>query len=436
MNRLSLIFIALITVIGLSPAFAGKKAIEEHPGRPLTITELAAMAYESNPSILAARKRWQGKVEQYNISTAYPDPQFMVTYYPDPIETRLGPQDWNAVISQRVPFPGKLGTKGRIIETDARMARLALDKTVRDVTARVVKSFQELCYIQQAKEIAAKNAGLLDQLGSMGESAYAQERAALTDVVKSQSQAAQLRYDILLLQELEKTEKTRLNGLVNRQPEAFIGNLDPLPVKPVVYDLQTLYAMAEKNQEAIQMAGLEVKQAETRKELARYEAFPDFKVGLFYAGIGERDADIADSGRDALGVQFGVSLPLWFGKNRSRKLAALAAKQEKEAIREVKVNGLRTDIHTLFFKLENARRLITLYRDEMIPQALNALKTSETWFRQGEGSFSDFVEAQAAAYNFQLSLARARADYGKVLADLERLAGESLTRRKPGGGGK
>lgn len=434
MNRTLLIFIALIPVIGVLPAFAGEQAAGENSRKPMALTDLTAMAYESNPSIRAARKEWQGKVEQYNISTAYPDPRFMVTYFPDPIETRLGPQDWNVVISQKVPFPGTLGTKGRIIEADAGMAKLALNKTVRDVITRVVKSFHELCYIQQAKQIAVKNAGLLDQLETMGKGAYAQDRAAFIDVVKAQSQSAQLRYDVLLLKELEKTEKTRLNGLVNRQPEAFIGTLAPLPPKPMMYDIQTLYAMAEKNQEMIRMADLAVKQAETRRELARYETLPDFQAGLFYAGVGDREVDIDDSGRDAFGIQFGMTLPLWFGKNRSRKMAALAAKEKKEAEREVKITSLRTRVHTLFFRLENARRLITLYRDNMIPQALNALKTSETWFRHGQGSFSDFVEAQAAAYNFQLSLARARADYSKVLAGLEQLAGERLTGKKTGGG--
>ncbi|HKK90061.1 MAG TPA: TolC family protein [Desulfobacteraceae bacterium] len=466
MNRALLILITVFAVAGFSPAlareetskFAREKAPEQTteqasdpiPGQisenamgqaptmtaggPLTLSTMAAMAYEANPSILAARKSWQQKIEQYNIATAYPDPQFMVTYFPDPIETRLGPQDWNAVISQKIPFPGKLGTKGRVVEADARMAKLALDKTVRDVMTRVVKSFHELAYIQQAKRIARENAGLLDQLGTMGKSAYAQDRAALTDVVKARSQTAQLRYDLLLLQELERTETTRLNGLLNRPPDALIGQVDPGPATPIVYDLNKLYAMAEKNQETIRMADLAVKQAQTRTELARYQALPDFKVGLFYAGIGHRKIDIQDSGRDALGIQFGMSLPLWFGRNSSRNIQALAVKEKKEAERAVKVNALRTKIHTLFFKLENARRLITLYRDDMIPQALQTLKTSETWFHQGEGSFSDFVEAQAAAYNFQLSLARARADYGRVLAELEQLAGKRLTGKQPGGG--
>jgi cobalt-zinc-cadmium efflux system outer membrane protein len=57
------------------------------------------------------------------------------------------------------------------------------------------------------------------------------------------------------------------------------------------------------------------------------------------------------------------------------------------------------------------------------------MEIAETWYREGESTFSDFVETQSVVYNFQLSLARARADYGKYLARLEQVAGKSLTKR-------
>ena len=68
----------------------------------------------------------------------------------------------------------------------------------------------------------------------------------------------------------------------------------------------------------------------------------------------------------------------------------------------------------------------------MIPQSLRSVQTAETWYRQGEGSFSDFLELQATAYNFQISLERAKADYGKTLVKLELFTGVSLDKRISG----
>ena len=68
-----------------------------------------------------------------------------------------------------------------------------------------------------------------------------------------------------------------------------------------------------------------------------------------------------------------------------------------------------------------------LYGKELLPQAAKSMEIAETWFRQGESSFADFIETQAVWYNFQLSYARALADYGKYLARLEGLVSQKLT---------
>ena len=396
------------------------------------LPDLVAYASDRNPAIRAAREAWRAVVEKYRMSTSLPDPQFMVTYFPQPIETRLGPQDWNASISQKFPFPGKLSREGAVAAQEALMARINMDKTVRDVSVAIQESYYELFYIRQARSIAARNAELLEELRKIGEAAYAEDRATLLDVTKSQAQTGQIRYDMLLLEELEETERTRLNGLLNRSPGASIGQLAPVAARPLVYTFEEIHVMAESRQEEIRMADAQVEQAGRRIELAGYQNLPDFSVGLFYAGIGRPDVAMppSDAGDDAVGVQFGVSVPLWFGKNTARKRQAVAEAESARAMRVDRVNQLRTQLRTLLFKLRNAERLMILYGKELIPQALVSMETAETWFREGQGSFSDFVETQATAYNFQLSLARARADYGKTLAGLERLAGMDLTERE------
>ena len=60
---------------------------------------------------------------------------------------------------------------------------------------------------------------------------------------------------------------------------------------------------------------------------------------------------------------------------------------------------------------------------------MRSIQTAETWYRQGQGSLSDLFEIQATAYNFQLSLARAKADYGKTLVKLEQFTGVALNKK-------
>ncbi len=415
-------------------AHSAQRDLEERLAEQPAIPELVIYAYEYNPSIQAAREGWRATVEQYRVATGYPDPQLMATYYPDPIETRFGPQDWNITLSQMIPFPGRLSKAGDVVQTEARIARLDLDKTVRDITVGIIESFYELYYIHKAMEIAETNQRILNELTKIGETAYGQDRTAFLDVVKAQSQTAQLQYDILLLSDLAETEKTRLNGLLNRPPRAPLGAVREAPFDTLVYSLDELFRLAEMYREEIQVAELQIEKAENQVDLAKYETLPEFRVGLFYGAIGDPDVPSPppDAGDDALGVQFGLSIPLWLGKNSGRIQRARALADQNRAAKTATVNDAYTRIRNLYFRLENARRLITLYRDELLPQAMTSIETAETWFREGQGSFSDFLETQSVVYNFQLALARARADHGKLLAGLERLVGKTVTVREEG----
>jgi len=403
-----------------------------------SVGELIAYAYRSSPSIQMAREDWSAIVQRYRVTTAYPDPQVMISYFPEPIETRLGPQDWNVTVTQMVPFPGKLSKAGEIVDAEARIARLDLDRAVREVIVKIRESYHELLYIQEAKKVVAQNRDLLENLRKVAESSYAQDRAAFVDVVKAQSQSAQLQYDAILLEDLEETEKSRLNSLMNRTPDAQIGTLTAEPPLPLIYDLKEIYGIAEKYQEEIQMAEAMIDKATAGLALARYENLPDFKFGLFYAGIGEPDVPLRppDAGHDAVGVQFGLSIPLWSGKNEGRVAEARAKEQRARAMKESRINESFAQIRNLYFRLMNSQRLVKLYRDQLLPQAAESIEIAETWFREKQGSFSDFVETESVYYNFQLSLARAKADYGKYLAQLERLVGRSLTKREDQTGAK
>jgi outer membrane protein TolC len=397
-------------------------------GEAVQLMNLIDHAYAHNPSIHQAREAWRATVETYRVTTGYPDPQLMVTWFPEPIETRLGPQDWNAQISQMIPFPGKLSKAGELVAADARIARLKLDKAVKETILAVQESYYELWYIRQAKAVTRHNNDLLNHIRKIAETAHADDRATLTDVIKAQSQSGQLQYDALLLEELEQTEITRLNGLLDRDPDAPVGRLAPPVLEPLNIAVETLYRLAEASQEDILMAQVDVEKGDTRVSLARYQNLPDFKVGLFYAGIGEPDVPVppSDAGRDAVGLQAGISIPLWFGRNNSRVDQALAEKSSARAAKQLRINTVQTKVRTLYFKARNAERVVHLYESDLVPQAARSMEIAEVWYREGESSFTDFIETQSVWYNFQLALARAKADYGISLARLERMAGQRL----------
>ena len=425
----SLIFIC--TSFALSAEKDQRQEIENRLSGTIVLADLLKYAYISNPSITASKETWRAFIENYRAGTGYPDPRLSMTYFPTPLETRLGPQDWNISLSQPIPFPGKLTQKGKVLEADARISRLMLDRTVKGIVTSISSSFYELIYIQKAIHIARANFKLDKELIKISENAFASDKALFYDVSKAQAQTAQIQYDILLLEELEQTEKARINTVLNRDPNARLGRANNLRFRKIAYTLDEIYDLCLTNQDDILIAGEKIEKFDEAIKLSKYESLPSFKLGLFYASIGEPDVSKppTDAGKDALGIQFGLTLPIWFGKNHSKILKARAYKRKAASDKRAIINRTKGKISRLWFKLQNSKRLITLYTKDLIPQSLVSLQTAETWYRQGKGSLSDFLEIQATTYNFQLSLARAKSDYGKSLVRLEQLAGVVLDKK-------
>jgi outer membrane protein TolC len=362
-----------------------------------SLNDCLSYAYQVNPSIKAGRAAWKAAIETYRIETGYPDPQISTTYWsPDPS------RDWSnkkfdASITQTIPFPGKLAAAGRVAETESHIARLELDRTVRDIAIQVRESYHELVYIREAARIAEGNRQALDRLRKIAETSYAGNRTALYDVMKAQSQSGQVQYDVLLLQELEKTEIARLNALMNRSPDAVIGQTLDEAMHPVIYELKEIYVLAETNRTENRQASAKESKSRAQADVARYQNLPEFMVGFQY----EYDApDAPDgAGNNKYGIQFGMTLPVWWSKNAGRREAARAEVEKTAALAGVQINETHAQIREIFFRLRNAERLVTLYRDQLLPQAQKAMHTAEIWNREGQGSFTDYVETEAVWYN-------------------------------------
>lgn len=394
------------------------------------IADLTARAQRDNPAIAAARLGWRAAVEDYRVASNFPDPRLSASY---PTETRIGDEEWQIALSQPLPLPGQLDAQGEAATADIRLARLTYEKAMREQMSEVRQSAHELIYLQQAIAIAAGNRDLLDQLMASGRAAYARERTSLIDLSRAAAQSGQLQYDEQLLAELARTERTRLNGLLNRAPDAAIGSLAPPPFSPIAHSLDELYRLVEENGTDVLLARAALEKAEQEVILARYRTLPEVDVGFFVNNIKEADP-LADKGRTgikAVGATVSLSLPIWIGKNQGRMTASRTRVEQAKAEVTTRINEARAAASRLFFRLGNAARLISLYRDELMPEAAKSVETAETWFRQGKGSLSDFTETRTVWYTFQLALARAQADYGQNLAALEGLTGRDLTTAGP-----
>lgn len=397
---------------------------------PVGLGGLLEIAFRENPGIKAARARWQAAVEKYPQARSLPDPVFSISYFPSPVETRLGANRNQYRLSQMLPGRGKLKLNGKRVAKAVEMARLKHEIAVRDVLTDLKISYAELQYITEAITLTQQNKTLVERLLQIAEKDYGagDGKATLQDTLRIQSQLAQVSYDLVLLEELRRTEETRINSLLNRPPETP-NNAFPLSEVAVPeLDIEKLYKIAEEHRQEVLLAEVETEMNYLSLGLAKRMSKPDFNVGLVYSAIGEAaNPSTRESGRDAWGVMFGFTLPIWFKKNKSAVREVEFRIEASRNTRQDLLNKTNSTIKNLFFRVRNSIRLVELYEKTLIPQARKSLELSETWYEEGQATLAEMLETQAVWLNFELALARARADLVQNLARLEQAVGHPLT---------
>ena len=389
-----------------------------------SLDELLRVALRRNPRIQAARERAAAAAEAPAIERALPDPRFLLGWYETPIETRVGPQEWSLGVRQAIPFPSKLSARSDLSETLARRAVVAYERVVRDVLVEVVGTVHELLYLDDAIEISAGIGGLLERYA-----AAAGSEVPLNEVFRAETQRAQLENDRALLAELRATEAEHLRALLDLPGGQPIRAERPPVPPPVHADFDELVAIAEAHNQELKEAGLDVEAAALATSLARRDRLPDLTLGYTRLLTGTLDPSLGNppgNGRDAQIFHFDVTLPIWGNKNRAKIRRAEAL--ERAATRDRADTRLRVR-HRLarsWYRVGNTERLVRLYADVLVPRAAAAAETAEELQEAGKGTLAGTVETIAVLHNFRLAAARARADHGQAVADLEGLLGRPL----------
>ena len=414
------IFILLLNAAGQAPKVA------DQPWPPVTKVDLPGLIRqgpERNPSIKAALIEWQATVAKLPQAVALPDPKLRLDYFVDSIETRVGPQQYRVGLSQRIPFPGTLAQAGEVAGRDIRIRHAEYDRAVRDFIVDLTVSYNELVYLRGAAEITRQNQGLLDHVLGVASTRYAEGAAKLNDVLKAQSQLAQLSYDLVLLHELEQVETARINALLDRPSATPLGELQTPQLSRSQRSLPEIEAVALGQRQEIEIAAGQVDKAAESVRLAKLQNRPSLTLNSTHVLVGDATANVADSGKDAWMVGVGISLPIWRRHNRSRvdeaELRHAAAVQQQRVIE----NETRAALRAVYFRLENARRLIELYEKSLIPQAAQAMEVAEQWHDTEVNDIAGFLETQGVWFNFNLARLRAVTDYQQYLVRLEQLAG-------------
>jgi outer membrane protein TolC len=172
-------------------------------------------------------------------------------------------------------------------------------------------------------------------------------------------------------------------------------------------------------------------ESDVRAEAARRA--PGLMAGLDWIVVGDAPSPApSDSGKDAVVVSAGLSLPLWGPSYRESMSAARAEGAAHRAERDARKLSASAALEAALSAVRDAQRRIELYRDTLIPQAETTFQSVLGGYQSGRSTVAAALLSQRDLLELQLELARSRARHARAWAVLEAVVGRSVDPERKG----
>ncbi|MCI0733512.1 MAG: TolC family protein, partial [Methylococcaceae bacterium] len=284
-----------------------RAGIEEAPwsGEVLELGKVIAHALEHNPAIQTARSRFSAAQQVPDQVSAYEDPTLSWEAFNAPENFRIDQTDNNIIrLSQKIPFPGKLGLKGEIASKEAEKMEAELKAVEIDIVAQVKKAYFDLWLTYQTLEVYRRNRELVAQFARIAEQKYAVGLVSQPDVLRAQVELTRLVNRVTTETLALAKAQARVNALLSRSPEAPLGIPQSPPPPVVPYAMADLKALALANRPELLAQIRALEKEGLARDLARKAYYPNFEVSV------ARFENFRQ--RNGFGVGVSVSIPLAF----------------------------------------------------------------------------------------------------------------------------
>jgi outer membrane protein TolC len=378
------------------------------------------VAAENNPGIKTRFNEYLAALEVAPQVKALPDPQVAFGYFIQPVETRVGPQEFRISASQMFPWFGTLKAKEKVAIQTAKAKYEAFEEEKSKLFNEVRGTYYNLYFNEKAITIVQDNIQILNTFRKLALIKVEAGMVSPVDEYRIEMEIGDLENHLALLKDQQFSLEVAFFNLLNSEHETVILPDILWEEGPGLSKQALLDSILIKNH---QLLGLEMQRdaLRFREELARKQGKPDFSVGLDYIIVGTGENNL--SGNDAfIFPKIGISIPLYRNKYKAMvdEVVYLETAKENEILdRE---NILETLFENTWKEFIDADRRVDLYIDQQI-LAENSIRLLETEYATANKNFEEILRMERKQLFYALELERARADKQAAVSFIEYLIG-------------
>ena len=379
------------------------------------------MAAENNPGLKTRFNEYLAALEVVPQVKALPDPQLSFGYFIQPVETRVGPQQFKISASQMFPWFGTLKTKENVAIQTAKARYEAFEESKSKLFNDVRGTYFNLYFNRKAIGIVQENIQILNTFQKLALIKVEAGIVSPVDEYRIEMEIGDLENQLALLKDQQLTLGVEFFNLLNSEKETVILPDTLWNKGPVLSKQALLDSILIRNH---QLLGLEMQREALRfrQELASKTGKPDFSVGLDYIFVGSGENNL--SGNDAfMFPKIGITIPLYRKKYKAMidEVAYLESAKEYEKLD--RKNIIETLFENTWKEFQDADRRIALFIDQLM-LAEKSIQLIETEYATANKNFEEILRMERKQLFYALELERARADKQAAVSFIEYLMGK------------
>lgn len=310
-----------------------------------TLQEAIALAYRTNPTLLAQRANQRALDETVPQARAGLRPQIDVTgsaTYSRIDQDGVGVVETDTAgvsvgLSQTLYSGGRIGHAISAAEANVLAGRENLRAVEQQVLASVIQAYVDVQRDIEVLNIRQQNLAVLRRQLDESNARFEVGEITRTDVAQSESRLAQSQADLANAQAQLSVSRAAYAAVVGQAPATLVEPPE-LPGVPSDFDVALNTGLAENP--GVRAAQYTLQAAEQRVAAARAEYLPSARLTASYGGSGDlTDFDLAD--RTAFQAGASISIPLFTGGlNQSR----VAQAREQANAAQIQIEGQRRTV--------------------------------------------------------------------------------------------
>lgn len=388
---------------------------------------LLAYARQNSPELIARRLEAEAARERVQPAGALADPTLRVelenitrndTAGPNLLPSRVEATKYTLI--QPLTLWGKRELRREAASAEAEASEAMASSGWVELAARIKAGYANYYMLSRQIELTREMADLLARLAEVVQNRYANGLVPQQDAIRVQVERTGLQSELVQMELELHHATTRINGLLARPAHAPLAapqGFRPLPAAARLDHAALDERLRAKNP---QLFGddARLRASEKGRDAVYRNRYPDLALGI---------APVQNNGRvNNWGLMLEMNVPLQQESRRSQEREADKLVEAARARRAATASQLTTELAESLAALESSRRVETLVRGSLLPQAELTFQAALAGYENGKLDFATLLDAQRQIRLAKRDALKSAAEQQVRLADIERLIGEDL----------